>query len=154
MKVVEYTIRIQAPLEKVWSAMTRTASYPDWNPFIPKVVSKGDVLEIGTSFTLHVRFPNGTRTKSRERVRLVATPEDNRFDYAEWCYRYEGFPHLLGMIRAERQQLLTKLPDGSTQYHTEEAFTGWGLFLAPLKQVQLGFEAQAKALKAYCEGGG
>lgn len=153
MKVLEYTIAIEAPLEKVWAAMTSIERYPDWNPFILKVKAKGDVLQLDTSFVLQVRFPNGRRAQPKERVTLVSTPADNHFKHAEWHYRYEGLPRLLGMIIAERRQVLTALPDGSTQYHTAEAFTGWGLFLAPLKQVERGFEAQGKALKAYCEEG-
>jgi len=152
----KYTITseiiIHAPIEKVWQVMTNIEKYPEWNSFVRKVYSPVAVPVVGTPITLDVHFYNGMRVKSKELVSLFEAPTEKAGVWtAEWKYDFVGFVHLIGMSRGSRSQQLRQLPDGSTHYSSSETFRGWGIFLVPLKGVQMGFDAQAADLKRRCE---
>jgi hypothetical protein len=156
MEKSKYTITseiiIHAPIEKVWEVLTDIEKYSEWNSFIRKVHAPVSVPVEGTSIILDVCFYNGVKVKSKEKVSFFEKPTKKEGVWvAEWKYDFVGFVHLIGMSRGSRIQKLRQLPDGSTHYFTVESFRGWGIFLVPLKGVQMGFDAQAADLKKRCE---
>jgi uncharacterized protein YndB with AHSA1/START domain len=154
----EATAHIAAPIELVWRVMLDLPAYAAWNPFIVAVRDAPAELRPGGRFTLVVRWSDGGETRSREFVTRVAPPdpaagEDAR---AVFSYRFDGRTHALGLMRAAREQALTRRGAGCA-YFTREQFRGALAWAVPLARVQDGFERHARALKARCEalaGGG
>ncbi|KAL3932857.1 MAG: hypothetical protein SGBAC_010657, partial [Bacillariaceae sp.] len=80
---------------------------------------------------------------------------------ARWEYGVANWMHSFNIVRATRIQQLTEIvTDGNnnnnntkkmTKYYTEEVFHGFLNKFVPLQDVQEGFDAQAKALKAHAE---
>jgi hypothetical protein len=146
------TVTIEAPLESVWSVMTDTAAYGEWNPFVfraecPTPPKQGDPI------VLHVRWPNGRTTRSPERISLVEPPyADGDLLRATLAYVYEGLPARIGLVRGTRYQRLAQAPGGLTIYETVEEFSGPLVSLAGPARVADGFRRHAEALKARCEG--
>lgn len=151
MRAAQTTIVIQAPLQQVWEVMTNVQDYPNWNPFIKKVITHTSPPCKGTHLTFEVQFENGRQARSQELVTEWRPPVPTGEQQAHWAYRFYGWLDRLRCIQAVRLQSLQAQSNGSTRYTTREIFRGWGIALVPLAQVQKGFEAQAAALKKVCE---
>ena len=142
MDVVRAEIEIDAPIERVFEILRDLASYPEWNPFTPRVES---TLEIGAPIHLHVRLRGETLS---HRVEWVTANEAPR----KLCWEMKMGAAFL--LRAERCQVLTPQADGRTHYVTEDRFTG---LLTPLVMrlfgpaMQRGFADCAVALKKRAE---
>jgi hypothetical protein len=49
MKQYHTTIKINAPIEKVWQALTDFSTFPDWNPLVSKAsgkIAEGEIIKI------------------------------------------------------------------------------------------------------------
>lgn len=132
-------IDIAAPLARVWDILHDVDHYARWNPFTPRVET---TFEVGSPATLHV----------------VMNPRHKRIQY-EVITAYEAGRHFawssilpLGLLKANRWQVVEALDPARTRYRTYETFEG---VLVPLimalyrADVQRGFESVAQALK--CE---
>ena len=130
-------IEIDAPLARVWDILRDVDHYARWNPFTPRVET---TFEVGSPATLHV----------------VMSPRHKRVQY-EVITAYEAERHFawasimpLGLLRANRWQMVEALDLERTRYHTYETFEG---VLVPLvmalyrADVQRGFESVAQALQ-------
>lgn len=115
---------IDAPIDKVWDVLTETKKYTEWNPFVYQVVADKEKPTEGCKMTFSVRFDDGKETKSKEIVTNYKAPEESAGTKAIWEYRFAGFFHSIGMIRAIRTQSLNTLPNGKTEYASIEIFTG------------------------------
>lgn len=140
------TIDIAAPPERVWQAVIALDEYPRWNPFIVRV--DGEAIP-GAALTLHLRWANGRPGRTDEIVTVVAPPAAGR--PGVFAYRTTLWLTRLGLLRAERFQRVSALPDGGTRYETVESFHGPLARLVPLRAVNQGFARQARALKAFAE---
>lgn len=131
------TINIEAPVKTVWQVLTDWNDYPNWNPFIKKIEG---ILELGSSLTAQI----DTMT-FRPTVTQLEAP-----------YQLNWLGHLFfkGLFDGEHQFRLEALPNGHTQLHHSEYFSG---LLIPLFKKQLlgntksGFEAMNQALKQHVE---
>ena len=139
---------ISAPIHRVWSVITDTASYGEWAGFIegfeaPRRLSAGDRI------VLHVRWDNGSTARSVEEVTAVDEPSAGqaRLDYA-----YRGWPSRLGLVRTRRFQTLTSEDAGQTRYRTWMALDGPLARFAGPDRIERGFVVQAEGLKRRCEG--
>lgn len=148
---------IDAPLDVVWSVMTDTDSYPDWNPFVVRVESE-EPPEVGTPIRLHVVFANGKQVVSPERITVMDPPPDNPDNAdddgtrrATLAYVFEGWPAKLGLVRGTRWQRLSQRPGAPTRYETVEEFSGPLVPLAGPGRVEEGFSRHAAALKQRAE---
>lgn len=142
---------IDAPLEVVWSVMTDTERYPEWNPFVVQVECDGPPVP-GTPIRLHVEFGNGKKVVSPERITVVEAPyDDSGVRRASLAYVYEGWPAKLGLVRGTRWQRLSERTEGSTRYETVEEFSGPLVALAGPARVEEGFRRHAQALKTRAE---
>ncbi|CAF0902283.1 unnamed protein product [Didymodactylos carnosus] len=102
---------------------------------------------------LYVKWANGKEDSSDEIVTDTKPPHVDSAGYkrAHWSYRFDGYLHYFGLVRATRYQWLEQQSDGTTNYHTREEFSGTLRNFVPLADVQNGFERQTKALKACAE---
>ncbi|HVK53912.1 MAG TPA: FAD-binding protein, partial [Burkholderiales bacterium] len=145
-------VKINAPIEVVWRAMLDLEAYSEWNPFIAKIDEIKGGAEVGGQFRQHVRWADGSEVTSWERVVSKVPPMDDGSGKktATWSYQSEGLTsHVVWGVRTQN---LEELPDNGTSYSTEERLHGVLSWAAgPLKDVQDGFERQAKALKERAE---
>ena len=138
---VEFSVAIDAPVDRVWSLMIDFDDYPRWNPFVVQARAPEGVA-IGAPLHLRVRFPNGMRGRPRERITELRPPDSGG---ALLAYRFVGMP--AAILRVERRQELTPLDSGRCRYTTREFFTGALRHLVPLGQIEEGTRWQADALK-------
>lgn len=138
--LIETSIDIDAPLDRVWAALVDFDRYPEWNPLTVKV--RGEPRE-GETVRLTVHL-GGQRMKRTHRV--------SRADGTALCWTIEG-PQWL--MHGERCQTLTDLGDGRTRYANREGVHGLaGPFVALTFRgtIRRALEATGEALKAFVEG--
>jgi hypothetical protein len=144
MAVVRAEVEIDAPPERVFDILEDLASYPEWNPFTPKVES---TLQLGDPVHLTVRLRS--ETKLMQQVEYVTANERPH----KLCWGANIGARFL--CRAERCQTLTPLPGERTSYVCTDEIQGW---LTPIVMrffgpaMQRGFEDCAFALKKRAEG--
>jgi hypothetical protein len=148
----EASVQIDAPLDVVWGVMLDTPAYGEWNPFLFRLECPPSP-DVGDAIVLHVRWADGTTTRSPERITIVERPatDTEGVRRATLGYVYEGLPAKLGLVRGTRYQRLSQLPDGSTTYDTVEVFSGPLVRLAGPGRVADGFRRHAEALKSRAE---
>lgn len=140
--LIESTIIINAPLEKVWAVLSNFDNYHKWNPFTPKIEVEN---EIGSTVGLQVRLnPKSTKTILQKETLLV-WEEGKRL---EWGIQNSWF------VRTVRIQSLKAIDENTTEYYTSDAFkgplTGLILFLYRNK-IQIGFDDVCTGLKKEVE---
>lgn len=153
-RIATANIDIAAPIHTVWAAMLNFDAYPEWNPFIYKVSHHPETLTLGATFLLHVRWANGSSYNSWEVLTHLDPPTvgADGICRALLTYRYASWQVRLGLVRAERRQVLSQPAAGLTSYFTQESFHGMLTHLLPLQAVEDGFKRHAAALKVRAEG--
>jgi hypothetical protein len=152
MGVATASAVIEAPIDVVWDVMLDVDRYPEWNPFIERVVLKaGRPPQVGDQLVLHVRWSTGGRARATERITTLNPPAASGGRRAMLEYQYGGPVSALRLVRGKRQQELVRLEPSVTTYTTHERLHGALAGLAPLARVQDGFERHAEALKARAE---
>lgn len=151
--VAETEIKIKAPISKVWQAVIDVADYPQWNPFVIKAETTGSTTIRKTKMKFYILWGNGTTENSDEVVADAKAPQPDSEGVlrAHWSYRFNGWLHYFGLVRAIRYQWLHETAPSETVYRTREEFKGLLKSFVPLDKVQDGFERQAKALKFFVE---
>lgn len=147
-------IDIHAPAEQVWQTMVDFERYGEWNPFIVGVDTEklsSPLPQVGDRLTLHVEWTDeeGGSQSSGERITVYQPPGAGQD--GELSYRFTGWMHGLGLVRATRVQRIATLPSGDTRYSSLEVFRGLLSSAIPLARVQAGFNAHAQALKSTVE---
>lgn len=152
MPVAQTAILIQAPIEKVWAAMTDLAGYPQWNSFVRKVESDGGAA-LGSTLRLLVFFHHGKTVESVERITRLEPPQRLASGVVTATLEYEFLGPLstFYLVRGKRLQTLEAIDAATTRYFTYERLHGLLAGFAPIHAVQKGFEAHAADLKAFCE---
>lgn len=144
-------IEIAAPLEVVWAVMLDTSSYAEWNPFVERAETATPPA-VGNPIVLHVRWANGSTTRSPERIRVIEPPHtEGDLTTATLAYVFEGWPAKLGLVRGTRYQRLSQRLGGPTTYSTVEEFSGPLVKLAGPARVAEGFARHAAGLKRQAE---
>ena len=148
----EASVEIDAPLDLVWDVMLDTSAYGEWNPFLFRLECPPSP-DVGDAIVLHVRWADGTTTRSPERITAVERPatDPDGVRRATLAYVYEGLPAKLGLVRGTRYQRLTQLPGGPTTYETVEVFSGPLVRFAGSGRVAEGFTRHAAGLKTRAE---
>ena len=134
-------VRINAPIDVVWTVLTEVDKYSEWNPFTPRARTN---FTIGSPANLLVRmgpvkFGIAESVCAFEKPRLIAWKKEFR---ARW------------LLLAVREQHLTPVGKTSCTYHNTERLAG---VLAPMVLVcfgaymRRGFGDVAEGLKAYSE---
>ena len=145
------SVEIDAPLELVWQVMLDTDAYPEWNPFVVRAET-AQPPTIGNQIVLHVRWANGSGTRSPERITALDAPQSvDGTTTARMSYVFEGWPARLGLVRGTRHQRLEQVGGGPPRYVTVEEFSGPLVRLAGPARVADGFRRHAVALKERAE---
>ena len=134
---------VQAPLERVFELLVDFSAYGRWNPFVVEVTGASRAAE-GVQMRFRLLWREGRYIQSDERVTRVHPPAGGA---ALVAWRYDSPLARWGLLSSERVQTLTRRPDGHTAYTTEEIFHGPAAALVPVRWVQAGFEAQARAMR-------
>ncbi|WP_297624669.1 SRPBCC domain-containing protein [Nocardia sp.] len=139
--VIDNSVEIDAPAELVWQVLTDVDKYGEWNPFVPSCQT---TLEPGTPIDMQVRLIGPNPRKQREFI-FSHTPGK------EFSYRMKPVP---GLLRSQRQHILTALDDGRTQYESHFFIAGplsplvGGLFGSAMRK---GFGGMTDGLKQRAE---
>ena len=150
MRKAEARVEIAAPIDRVWQVMLDVGRYGEWNPFLVRI-DTGEAARVGTELKLQVKWARGGGARSKERITRLEPPSAGK---ATLEYVFLGPLAALRAVKASRLQTLSQEGGGPTVYHTYEEFGGWLAFALPLADVQAGFEAHARALKARAESSG
>jgi hypothetical protein len=143
MKRISTSIDIAAPAARVWAVLTDFARYPEWNPFIRRIVGSPAT---GTRLQVTIE-PAGGRAMSFLPEVIVCEPERE--------LRWLGRVLVRGVFDGEHSFRLAPLTPGSCGFVHEERFSG---ILASLimrgdmeARTRAGFDAMNRALKARVE---
>lgn len=131
-------VMIDAAPEHVWEALTDTAAYPDWNPFI--VSAKGEIA-VGSVLENTLAPGKGKRMTFRPTVLAARESEELR-----WLGRF-----LLPRIFDGEHYFILEARAGGTRLIHGERFRGIGLWLVDVKRFLADFEAMNAALKQRAE---
>ncbi len=138
MKQFSTSIAIRARAETIWSLLTDSGSYPNWNSTVEKVTGK---IAQGEKVTVFTKAAPG-------RAFPLTVTEFEPYRTMVWS---GGMP--LGLFRGTRTYVLTPSKDGSVEFAMREEFSG---LLAPLitrsiLDLQPAFDAFAADLKRQAE---
>jgi len=137
MKKYSASTTINASPEAVWEILSNSGGYPDWDTSMDHIEGK---LALGEKVTFH------TRVSSQAFPVTVTTFEPGRK-----MVLTGGMP--LGLFKSERTHTLTPTPEGNTDFHTEEIFSGLLLpvFGKNIPDLTENFQNFAAALKRQAE---
>ncbi len=135
-------IEIDASAERVWHVLTDFASFPQWNPFIPRAA--GEIKE-GSRIEAYLQPPGGMGMTIKPRLIKVEPGSE---------LRWLGHLLISGLFDGEHIFTLEALGPNRVRFVQREEFRG---MLVPLmlrligKNTQRGFEEMNQALKARAE---
>lgn len=139
MRTIDTSLLIDATPEAVWSVLTDTASYPDWNPFVRELT--GD-LRLGERLRAMIGAPGAKP--------MTFKPTVVRFEPGralEWL----GVLGATWIFSGRHRYEVTEAPEGAARLEQSETFGG---LLLPLlwrsldTDTRRGFEAMNVALAA------
>ena len=141
MKELRESIEIDAPPGRVWEALVDFVSYPDWNPFVPRIEG---VPVRGERLRVRIEPPGSRGMTFRPRVEVAAKER-----------KLEWVGHLLvpGLFDGRHSFEIEPLDDGRVRFVQREQFSGLlvGLLLDE-DNVREGFAAMNRALAERAEG--
>jgi hypothetical protein len=138
-KSLETQVQINAGIEAVWKALTGTAQWGDWNPFVLEVKGKA---QVGGRLKVTLRMGKGAPMLFRPWVMAVRPGAELR-----WVGRVVGPWFFSG-----EHYFLMEPKDGGTLVTHGEKFRGIFTFLLNMDQVHENFVALNEGLKKRAEG--
>jgi hypothetical protein len=141
MQVLDASIEIDAPAERVWSILADTARYGEWNPFVTAVAGE---LREGADLKVTIRAPGRKPVTFAARVARLQPGRE---------VRWRGRWFLPGLFDGDHALTVEPLDDGRSRFRTREEVTGLLLPLLgnAMRQSQQGFEELCRAVKARAE---
>ena len=139
---IKTQIEIDAPANAVWTELTTTGAYRDWNPFVRRITGN---LDVGEQLEITVGAAGHRSMDFRPEV-LVA--EDNSE------LRWLGRVAFKGIFDGEHYFILEETAKGTTIFHHGETFRGilgYPLLALIRKETHDGFVAMNEALKVRVE---
>jgi hypothetical protein len=141
MKELHSQIEINASAERVWGILTDFASYPQWNPFIRRIIGE---LKVGERLEVRLEPPDSRGMTLRPTV-LSAEPHRQ--------LRWLGHLLVPGLFDGEHTLATEPLDENRVRFVQHEVFKG---VLVPLVARSLantlrGFEEMNGALKEQAE---
>ncbi|MDO3645900.1 SRPBCC domain-containing protein [Nocardia mangyaensis] len=125
--VIDETIEIDAPAEKVWEVLTDFEHYGEWNTFCVEAAS---TLVPGDPIDMRVRLGTNTRAQ-REWIR-THTPGTE--------FSYTMKPVALGALHSRRSHTVVALGPNRSRYESRFTLAGW---LSPVVVLALGKHLRA-----------
>jgi hypothetical protein len=137
MRTLSTAIDLDATPDSVWSILTATHDYPQWNPFIRRLDGP---LTPGSQLTMRIEPPGGKGMTFTPKVTHV---EPGR--RLAWLGRL-GIP---GLFDGAHSFTLEPLDDRHTRLVQSESFTGILVWFSGglLKKTEAGFHAMNAALQ-------
>lgn len=142
VKSLKTEIIINAPVAKVWQVLTNFEAYPEWNPFIIKIIGN---LEIGHKLEAIIQAEGQSAMTFKPTVLKVEEEKE---------FRWLGHLFIRGLFDGEHYFELEALGPQQTKLIHGENFSGIlvGLLLKRIGDGTLaGFKAMNKALKERVE---
>jgi hypothetical protein len=141
MRELRREIDIEAPPAAVWAVLTDTRSYPEWNPFMPRLLGE---LREGAKLEVRIEPPGGRAMTFKPTV-LAVEPERE--------LRWLGRLLVPGLFDGEHILRIEPLDQAGSRFTQAERFSGIlvGLFKGTLDKTELGFEQMNAALKTRAE---
>ena len=143
MKSLHTEIEIDAAAARVWDILMDFRGYPEWTPFVRKIVG---TAAVGERLQVTLELPGRRPMLFKPRVREVRARQEFR-----WLGRFL----VPGLFDGEHVFGLEPMPGHRTRFIQEEHFHGI-LVLPLLKSIEAktlaAFEAMNRALKARAEG--
>lgn len=141
MKTITTSIRIEAPAGTIWTALTDTASYPEWNPFVSRL---DGALEVGARLTVRISPPGGKSMTFRPRVTAAVVDRE-----LTWL----GSLGIRGLFDGEHSFVIEPLEDGGCLFTHSERFSGIliPLFANSLGATEEGFQLMNRAIRDRAE---
>jgi hypothetical protein len=141
MPTISHTVDIAAPADRVWTILTDTAAYPEWNPFITKLDGS---LTRGSRLAVTIALPGA---KPRRFTPTVTAVEPER--------RLAWLGRLLipGVFDGAHSFDIEPLTPDMTRFTQSERFSGVLVMMLPdvLRSTESGFVAMNTALAARAE---
>ncbi len=143
MKELRTEIEINTPVETVWLALMEFENYPNWNPFIRKIVGEA---KIDSTLKVYIKPSGG--------MGMTLTPNVVKAE-ANKIFAWKGKLGISGIFDGQHEFILEQTDSGKTRFVHCEEFTG---FLVPLiwpmleTNTRRGFEEMNTALKNLAEG--
>ena len=140
MRRISVTTEINAPVEVVWAQLTDTATFAEWNRFMPSLEGS---LAAGERLEVRITPPGAKEMTFRPTVTAV---EENR--KLEWLGRFL----VRGLFDGRHTFTFEPVP-GGTRFTQEETFTGVlvPLLVSTLAKTESGFRQMNEALKDRAE---
>ena len=140
-KDITTVVDIDAPPSTVWSVLTDTDAYPEWNPFVRELTGE---LVTGARLRVVLGAPGRRPMTLRPRVLTASPPRE-----LAWL----GHFLVPGVFDARHSFVLEPLPGGGTRFTQSEHFSG---ILVPflgrvLASTSSGFDAMNEALRTRSE---
>ena len=141
MKTITTSIRIEAPARTIWTALTDTASYPEWNPFVSRL---DGALEVGARLTVRISPPGGKGMTFRPRVTAAVVDRE-----LAWV----GSLSIRGLFDGEHSFVIEPLVDGGCLFTHSERFSGIliPLLAGSLEATEKGFQLMNRAIRDRAE---
>ncbi|KAJ5668124.1 uncharacterized protein N7477_006694 [Penicillium maclennaniae] len=164
---------ISAPSSKVWSALTNTSTWPNWNSFVPRVTIRSHpgsessdlplspILQNGTRMIFHVRMdPSSSKPQAATDVNLIVTEfvEPNVENYTPgrivWASDFDA-PGTMArsLLNAERVHEIRDV-EGGTEVRNWECQVGWVVYAVKWMyggKLKHNFELWVNDLKKFVE---
>ena len=137
-RTIEQSIEIDAPPAAVWSILTGTSAYPEWNPFMSRL--DGD-LHPGATLDVRIEPPQARPMSFKPTVLAAQRERELR-----WIGRFI----VPGLLDGEHSFRIEPLGDGRSRFIQSERFSGLlvRVFKSTLNKTELGFAQMNAALKA------
>ena len=141
MRELQASIEIETSDQRVWDVLTDFAAYPDWNPFIRRIVG---APVAGTRLEVRIE-PPGARGSTFRPVVVAVNPLRE--------LRWLGSLPIPGLVGGEHVFLIEPVQPARVRFVQRERFAG---ILVPfirktLSATRAGFEQMNLALKARAE---
>lgn len=142
MKHLSTGIEIDASAATVWAVLTDFASFPDWNPFIPRIDGE---ISVGSRLEVVIQPPDAKSMTFRPTV-VEVKPERE--------FRWLGRVLMPGVFDGEHSFEIVPLDEGRVRFLHFENFRG---LLVPFlwkgldTNTRRGFEEMNRALKERAE---
>ncbi|HIH76562.1 MAG TPA: SRPBCC domain-containing protein [Methanomassiliicoccales archaeon] len=140
MKEIKGSVMINVPAEKVWTVLSESAMYKEWNPFITQW--SGELKE-GNLLDVTIALPDRPDTKFKSKVMRV---ESGKEILTKGAIKK-------GLLTSEHSFLIETIEDSKCVFSQRIKFTGlMTLFVGKtIKAAQVNLNKMNEELKKRCE---